>query len=143
MFVVQGLHMRVFKDNSSFLNLEKFVMPVAWLSLSDQFVILLMIPFLDYFVYPFFKRHFNFEGSVRLVIGMTFSALAVALAGFLETCRVQYILDNPDENAIVQSISNTTYVAANLSIMWQFPQYILVGLGKFNKKIKKRITMLL
>lgn len=135
--------MRVFKDNSSFLNLEKFVMPVAWLSLSDQFVILLMIPFLDYFVYPFFKRHFNFEGSVRLVIGMTFSALAVALAGFLETCRVQYILDNPDENAIVQSISNTTYVAANLSIMWQFPQYILVGLGKFNKKIKKRITMLL
>lgn len=61
---------------------------------------------------------------------MTFSAASVIVAGFLETHRINLILDDPLKNTVVQVIDNTTYVAANLYVEWQIPQYTLIGLGE-------------
>ena len=104
-------------------------MPVAWLSIFDQLTVLIMIPALDYFVYPYMRKKFAFCESSRLVVGMALSAMSVILAGLLETYRVQFILEDPSKNTIIQVIANTTYEAANLSVVWQIPQYIVIGLG--------------
>ena len=61
---------------------------------------------------------------------MAFSAISAITAGFLETYRIGLILDDPKKNSVVQIIDNTTYVASNLYVEWQIPQYTLVGLGE-------------
>ncbi len=129
MFVVQGLHTKVIAEQ--LVNEMSYEVPVAWLSLIDSLAILILIPVLDSFVYPYFRQNRKFSGSIRIVLGMSFSALAVILAGLFETYRVSYFNLDPVHNSITQDISNTTYVAANLSITWQIPQYIFVGFGKY------------
>lgn len=131
MFVVQGLHLKVFKEDQVVFGHNKIIMPVAWLSLSDQLSILFLIPLLDYVIYPLLKQDIKVTGNLRLVFGMSFSASAVILAGLLETYRVHYILEDPENHAILQTISNTTYQAANMTIFWQIPQYICVGFGNY------------
>lgn len=130
MFVVQGLHTKILsKRINEIFGFKHIVLPIAWLSLVDSLTILILIPFLDTFVYPRCKLKNKFKGGTRMVLGMSFSALAVILAGLFETYRLEYILEDPEKNSIAQLISNTTYIAANLTIAWQIPQYILVGLG--------------
>lgn len=91
-----------------------------------------MIPLLDSFIYPFFRQKCKniFCENSRLILGMTFSAASAIVAGFLETHRINLILDDPLKNTVVQVIDNTTYVAANLYVEWQIPQYTLIGLGE-------------
>lgn len=132
MFVVQGLKTRILSEHIlDTFGYKHIVMPVAWLSLIDSIAILVLIPILDTFIYPFFKKTSgNICGSFRIVLGMSFSALAVIIAGLFETFRLQYILQDPAHNTIVQIISNTTFIAADVSIFWQVPQYILVAFGE-------------
>jgi len=61
---------------------------------------------------------------------MGLSALAVVVAGLIESFRLNILFSNPKENILIQIIDNTTYQAANLHILWQVPQYTLVGLGE-------------
>ncbi len=132
MFVVQGLHTKVLaKKIINTFGFTNFVFPVAWLSLIDSLAILILIPVLDSFVYPYFRRNMKLTGSTRVVLGMSFSALAVIVAGLFETYRVYYFNLDPEHNTITQDISNTTYDAADLSITWQIPQYIFVGFGSY------------
>lgn len=91
-----------------------------------------MIPLMDSFVYPYMSRRFKNLSSenTRLVLGMSLSALSVISAGILESVRRNLIMQNPIGNTVVQIIDNTSYVAANLNIVWQIPQYTLTGLGE-------------
>jgi peptide/histidine transporter 3/4 len=91
-----------------------------------------MIPLLDSVVYPYFNKKFNKTICVnsRLVLGMCLSALSVIAGGLLETIRLDIIQQDPVNNTINQLIGNTTYIAANLHILWQIPQYMLIGLGE-------------
>ncbi len=125
--------MKINKQYFDNLKTISFTLPIAWLSIFDQLTVLIMIPIMDYFVYPYMRKRFTFCESTRLILGMAFSALSVILAGLLETYRVQFVLNDPDSHTIVQIISNTTYIAADLSIAWQIPQYIIIGLGKVKK----------
>ena len=70
------------------------------------------------------------EHSTRLVIGMCLSALSVTAAGILESIRLAIIRQDPERNLIAQAIGNTTYMAADLHIAWQIPQFVLLGLGE-------------
>lgn len=63
-------------------------------------------------------------------MGMSLSALAVITAGILETERLSIIQSDPFENTVVQVIGNKTYTAANLNILWQIPQYGVIGIGE-------------
>jgi dipeptide/tripeptide permease len=106
--------------------------PTAWLSIADQVTVLLMIPVLDSIIYPYLRKNFKsfFCENNRLILGMAFSAISAIAAGFLETYRIGMILDDPKKNTVIQIIDNTTYVASNLYVEWQIPQYTLVGLGE-------------
>jgi solute carrier family 15 (peptide/histidine transporter), member 3/4 len=75
-------------------------------------------------------KKFVFCESTRLIFGMGLSALAVVVAGLIESFRLNILFSNPKENILIQIIDNTTYQAANLHILWQVPQYTLVGLGE-------------
>ena len=61
---------------------------------------------------------------------MGLSALAVVVAGLVESFRLNIIYSNSYQNVLIQIIDNTTYNAANMHILWQIPQYTLVGLGE-------------
>lgn len=78
------------------------------------------------------RRRFRILSSenTRLVLGMSLSALSVTAAGILESVRRNLIIEDPIGNTVVQIIDNTSYVAADLNIMWQIPQYTLTGLGE-------------
>ena len=106
-----------------------FLVPTAWLSIADQVIILIMIPLLNSFVYPKINKHLSraFDENLRIVLGMSFSALAVILAGILESERLAIFLN---KQSIIQIIDNTTYIAADLHIVWQIPQYTSIGLGE-------------
>ena len=63
-----------------------------------------------------------------MVIGMSLSAMSVIIAGLLESERLYIIHSDPNHNTIAQIIDNTTYYAADLNILWQLPQYTLIGI---------------
>lgn len=87
---------------------------------------------MDTFVYPYLRRRFRNLSieSTRLVLGMSLSAISVIIAGLLESVRNNLINDDPKANTVIQIIDNTSYVAADLNILWQIPQYTLTGLGE-------------
>lgn len=91
-----------------------------------------MIPLVNAVIYPYLRKKSSslINENTRLVLGMSLSAMSVIAAGLLESFRINIILDNPTENLINQVIDNTTYKAANLHILWQIPQYTLIGLGE-------------
>lgn len=76
------------------------------------------------------KCRANFRENTRMVVGMCLSAISVIMAGLLESERLYIIQSDPTTNTIAQIIDNTTYYAADLNILWQTPQYTLIGLGE-------------
>jgi dipeptide/tripeptide permease len=118
--------------NRALVGESSFMIPPAWLSIADQITVLFMIPLLDKFIYPALKRRCSnvFKEKTRLVLGMSLSALSIITAGILETVRLNIVLSPDSSNRLVQKIDNTTYIAANLHILWQIPQYTLIGLGE-------------
>jgi peptide/histidine transporter 3/4 len=59
--------------------------------------------------------------------GMFFATASIIIAGIVETKRDHITLMN---STIVQVIDNTTYLAADFSVLWQIPQYTLIGLSE-------------
>ncbi|CAF4175102.1 unnamed protein product [Rotaria sp. Silwood2] len=125
-FLVQGAHMRVIKilrtDN------HQHYMPVIWLSLCDQIIIIVTIFFLNTFVYKRLEasgRSFSIRS--RIVIGLISASLSMCIAGTVEIFRQKRCDTLP---TIPQTIGKTNYTAADMSIFYQFPQYIAIGLSE-------------
>ncbi|XP_019620469.1 PREDICTED: solute carrier family 15 member 4-like [Branchiostoma belcheri] len=138
-FQLQGLHMRIppfnktVKNNNTGLTVAthnnatapNMQMPAAWLTLFDALLLLILIPVMDRLVYPWMdRRGCHFSVLKRISLGMFFGFCAVMCAGGLETYRLQLVQSNQTMN---QTISNTSYEAADLWIWWQIPQYCLIG----------------
>jgi peptide/histidine transporter 3/4 len=62
--------------------------PAAWLSLFNVIFILLLLPLLDKVVYPLLDKY-NYSPSLRtrILIGMFFSMMSMAVAGCVEKAR--------------------------------------------------------
>lgn len=103
--------------------------PTAWLSIADQITVLVLIPILDSFIYPILLKRFKtvFQENTRMMVGMCLSAISVIIAGLIESERLMIIHEDPVQNTIAQIIDNTTYYAADFNILWQLPQYTLIG----------------
>ncbi|GAB6030121.1 hypothetical protein CHUAL_005800 [Chamberlinius hualienensis] len=136
-FVAQGLTMKLnpfaphISNKSDIPSVENtFTIPVAWLSILDIVFLLIFIPLMDKVVYPFFDRKRIHLGPMfKISVGMTFALAAVLLAGGLEYYRLN-LIQNDNSSIIVQVVGNTTYVAADLLIFWQAPQYALIGISE-------------
>ncbi|UJR14010.1 hypothetical protein I4U23_001009 [Adineta vaga] len=118
-FIVQGAHMKL---PTSFRR-----MPVVWLSLANQIIIIVTIFLLNTFVYKRLQASGrSFPINTRIVIGMISAALSMCMAGTVEIFR-QNICKTQN---FTQIIAGKEYVAANMSVFFQFPQYVGIGLSE-------------
>ncbi|XP_013907988.1 PREDICTED: solute carrier family 15 member 3 [Thamnophis sirtalis] len=105
-----------------------FQFPDAWLLLANVVVLLILIPLKDRVIDPFLAKKKLLPSALRrMALGMIFGLGSVLLAGFLETKRLQYVNNN---QTITQRIGKDEYSAAPLSIFWQIPQYLLIGISE-------------
>ncbi|XP_067683314.1 solute carrier family 15 member 4-like [Haliotis asinina] len=132
-FLVQGLHMKLMIDlNESDTKPPHTQLVVAWFSLFDVVFLILLLPLFDRVIYPRLARAGHpFGMTKRIIVGMAFAMAAMIVAGVVENYRLKAFWPYPDHpcenNSIFQTIGNTTYQAADMSILWQIPQYALIG----------------
>lgn len=135
-FIVQGAHMRLPGNFQA--------MPVVWLSLGNQIIIIVTIFFLNAFVYKRLRasgRSFSIKS--RIIIGMISAAAAMCIAGTVEIfrqeiCETQNFTQTIGKEKNVKFIpidcssllGDKQYLAANMSVFYQFPQYIGIGLSE-------------
>ena len=116
-FLIQGQCMR--------LTIGTFKIPAASLNIFDCIIILFLIPVMDRIVYPFLiSRGLLLTQLRRVGIGMVLASLGMVAAGVLEHIRKANF--DPDD-PIINTINNKDYKAANLSVLYQIPQYVLIG----------------
>ncbi|ESO01894.1 hypothetical protein HELRODRAFT_149824, partial [Helobdella robusta] len=125
-FFVQGLHMKL--D----FNATNMTLPATWLSLFNIVFIILLVPLLDRVIYPFFdSRQISPTLRLRILTGMFFSMIAMIVAGIVERIRLEIYWGSDNIGyPHIQIIACTTYYAANMSIFWQVPQYLLLALSE-------------
>lgn len=123
-FVVQGCQMdlRVNKSNDVLLS-------SAMLNIVDSSVILVFIPIFDRIVYPFFTKMGLYPTLLRKIgAGLVFAMLAMLVAGGIEQLRKQQpILQGVVSNC---SAAHESLRMSLLSVWWQTPQYVLVGIAE-------------
>uniref|UniRef100_A0A8D2J183 Solute carrier family 15 member 3 n=1 Tax=Varanus komodoensis TaxID=61221 RepID=A0A8D2J183_VARKO len=136
-YYLQGLHL--FIPNffeSRHLNIsayaaasrEGYTLPDAWLLLANVVVLLILVPLKDRVIDPFLaKRKLLPSALKKMALGMFFGLVSVLCAGVLETKRLDYVNNN---QTISQNIGKDDYIAAPLSIFWQIPQYLLIGISE-------------
>ncbi|KAL8000463.1 putative proton-dependent oligopeptide transporter family, MFS transporter superfamily [Plasmopara halstedii] len=123
-FVVQGCQMdlRVHGSNSVLLS-------SAMLNIVDSGVILVFIPIFDRILYPFLTKIGIYPTLLRKIgAGLVFALLAMLAAGWTEHIR--------KHSPMIQGVaSNCSAAGENLpmstiSVWWQTPQYVLVGIAE-------------
>ncbi|XP_026575916.1 solute carrier family 15 member 3 [Pseudonaja textilis] len=136
-YYLQGLHLSIPNFfQSSHMNDSAFsetidtvyMFPDAWLLLANVVVLLILIPLNDRVIDPFLAKKKLLPSALkRMAAGMISGLGSVLLAGFLETKRLRYVNHN---QTISQRIGKDEYFAAPLSIFWQIPQYLLIGISE-------------
>lgn len=136
-YVLQGLHLHIpniFPANPSNRSLvlraldSSYRIPEAWLLLANVVVVLILVPVKDHLLDPLLLRCKLLPSSLqKMALGMFFGFTSVIVAGCLERERLYYIHHN---ETVSQLIGKDLYYAAPLSIWWQIPQYLLIGISE-------------
>ncbi|KAM6159046.1 solute carrier family 15 member 3 [Rhynchocyon petersi] len=136
-YVLQGLHLQIpniFPANSANRSMmlhaqdQSYTIPEAWLLLANVVVVLILVPMKDHLLDPFLLRHKLLPSALKkMALGMFFGFASVIVAGILEMERLKYIHHN---KTVSQFIGQDNYYAAPLSIWWQVPQYLLIGISE-------------
>uniref|UniRef100_A0A8I5NRF7 Solute carrier family 15 member 3 n=1 Tax=Papio anubis TaxID=9555 RepID=A0A8I5NRF7_PAPAN len=105
-----------------------FQIPEAWLLLANVVVVLILVPLKDRLIDPLLLRCKLLPSALqKMALGMLFGFTSVIVAGVLEMERLHYIHHN---QTVSQEIGEVLYNAAPLSIWWQIPQYLLIGISE-------------
>uniref|UniRef100_A0A8C9Q7T4 Solute carrier family 15 member 3 n=1 Tax=Spermophilus dauricus TaxID=99837 RepID=A0A8C9Q7T4_SPEDA len=121
-YVLQGLHLHI----PNIFPADPF--PEAWLLLANVVVVLILVPLKDHLIDPFLLGWGLLPSALqKMALGMFFGFTSVIVAGVLEMERLQYISHN---ETVSQLIGKDLYYAAPLSIWWQIPQYLLIGISE-------------
>ncbi|CAI9166980.1 unnamed protein product [Rangifer tarandus platyrhynchus] len=136
-YVLQGLHLQIPNifpnyptNRSEDLRVQSSVykIPEAWLLLANVVVLLILVPVKDHLLDPLLLRCKLLPSALqKMALGMFFGFTSVIVAGILEMKRLEYINHN---QTVSQQIGRDTYYAAPLSIWWQTPQYMLIGISE-------------
>lgn len=135
-YVLQGLHLHIpniFRTNPNIslplrLDSSNYRIPEAWLLLANVAVILILVPVKDHLIDPLLLRCKLLPSALqKMALGMFFGFTSIIVAGVLEKERLQYIAAN---QTVPQLIGKDLYYAAPLSIWWQIPQYLLIGVSE-------------
>ncbi|RLN64587.1 hypothetical protein BBJ29_003287 [Phytophthora kernoviae] len=123
-FVVQGCQMDLrVKGNDGVL------LSSAMLNVVDSGVILIFIPVFDRLLYPFLTKLGIYPTLLRKVgTGLVFSMLAMIAAGLTEQVRKSRpMIEGVSSNC---SAVGESLPMSSLSVWWQTPQYVLVGVSE-------------
>lgn len=135
-YVLQGLHLHIpniFRTNPNISlplrsDSSNYRIPEAWLLLANVAVILILVPVKDHLIDPLLLRCKLLPSALqKMALGMFFGFTSIIVAGVLEKERLQYIAAN---QTVPQLIGKDLYYAAPLSIWWQIPQYLLIGISE-------------
>uniref|UniRef100_UPI00398E55E4 solute carrier family 15 member 4-like n=1 Tax=Pristiophorus japonicus TaxID=55135 RepID=UPI00398E55E4 len=129
-YVLQSLHLQLpaLFGNRSQSDSTVFKLPTAWLTMFDALLLLILIPLKDKVIDPILmKRNLLPTPLTRISLGMIFAMFSAIAAGLLENQRLIHIRNN---DTVSQQVGNTTYNAAHLSVWWQIPQYLLIGVSE-------------
>lgn len=115
MFVEQGMTL----DTS----IGGFHIPPASLSIFDTLSVILWVPIYDALIVPlarkYTKQERGFTQLQRIGIGLLISVMAMAVAALVEIKRLDIVKSH--------NLVHDTTTAVPMSILWQIPQYCLIG----------------
>ncbi|XP_021107460.1 solute carrier family 15 member 3 isoform X2 [Heterocephalus glaber] len=140
-YVLQGLHLHIpslspasptMASSNSSMTLRAwgsgYTIPEAWLLLANVVAVLILVPLKDHLLDPLLLRCELLPSALqKMALGMLFSFASVVVAGVLEMERLGYVHRN--ETAL-QLIGEDLHWAAPLSVWWQIPQYLLIGISE-------------
>jgi peptide/histidine transporter 3/4 len=136
-FVMQGAHMN--RNVNLPLGLGNFLVPAASLSMINTLAIVTLIPMYDKLLVPFLRSAGRPMTLLRRIgWGLVIAILAMSTAAIVEKSRLAAyrdgrILSSLDDNDLNQNImgdSNRAMKVVDMSVWWQIPQYLLIGLSE-------------
>jgi len=102
-----------------------FEFPIAALNVANTLVIIILIPIMDRFVYPCIHSGCcRFSMLKKVGVGYFILALAMIVAAVIEIAR-----KSSTTLSIVSTCDSAVYIS-DLSVLWQIPQYVLVGVSE-------------
>jgi len=117
LFYSQGCQM-------NYMMADNFAFPIATLNDANIIIILILVPILDRCIYPCLNSPLSccrFGMLKKIGVGYFFLALAMVVAGLVEVWRKSTTTFD-----IASTCDSTVYIS-DLSVLWQIPQYLLVG----------------
>ena len=108
--------------------MENFTIPAASLSTFSIVAVLIFIPIMDHVVYPLLSCcGIKLTPLRRIGVGMLLAAASVVVAGMVEMERRSVWQDGGFQ---LQTVFDESRNASSLSILWQAPQFVLVGISE-------------
>jgi dipeptide/tripeptide permease len=102
-----------------------FNFPISALADANIITVLILIPLLDRIIYPWLiQSNVNFTMLQKIGTGYFIVAFAMIVAGLIEIWRKESSLTNHT------STCDSSIYLSELSILWQIPQYVLVGVSE-------------
>ncbi|KAE9338808.1 hypothetical protein PR003_g11318 [Phytophthora rubi] len=128
-FVVQGCQMDLRVQGSEGASGKPVLLSSAMLNVVDSGVILIFIPVFDRLLYPLSTKMGIYPTLLRKIgAGLVFALLSMLAAGWVEQIR--------KSSSMIEGISSNCSAAgeslpmSSISVWWQTPQYVLVGVAE-------------
>ena len=108
--------------------------PIAALNLFDAGIIIIFVPLFDLYVYPCLQNvlHIKLTTLRKIGAGFVVVALSMACAAIVEMERLKRAQrgEFAGHSICTQDNGDGISMAVDMSIMWQIPQFMLVGLSE-------------
>lgn len=112
-----------------------FEIPIAALNLFDSFTILLCIPLCDKLLFPCLGSIIEWSTLQKIGTGFFFAALSMVAAAVTEHYRL-HVFESCAGPGCTERLNgnvcqdNAGYDVANVSVLWQIPQYAFIGISE-------------